>query len=81
MPEFEHQDAVGCEQARRVGCDGAIAIEAVGAAIECAPRIEVAHFGLQPRNVGPRHVRGIGNEDIDRRPQSSPTRTPPGGPL
>ena len=39
--------------------------EAIGAAVECEPRVVVAHLGLEGRNLGGRNVWGIADDQVE----------------
>ena len=55
-----------------VGRNRAISIKAVGAAVERAPRIEVAHLRLQRRDLAARHIGRVRHDEIEARRQARP---------
>ena len=57
----------GSKDARCIRDHRAIAIEPVSAAVEREPRIVVANFRLQPRDLAARDIGRVGNDEIERR--------------
>ncbi len=71
MPSSTTSVPLGREQAPRVGGDRAIAVEPVGAAVERAARIEVAHLRRERRDLAASRHRADWRRRDRRRPPSA----------
>ena len=65
QPQFQNEDTRGRQKPVRIGRNRPVTIEAVGAAVERTPGIEVAHLGLQRRDVAAGHIGRIGHDEIE----------------
>ena len=63
--EFDDKNAVGREQRRHTGGNRAIAVKAIGTAVERKARIEIAHFRGERVDVAGSHIRRIGNDQVE----------------
>ena len=63
--QFHNQPAARRKQARRVGSDGTVGIEAIVAAIERKRRIVVAHLRREGRDFAAHHIRRVRHDDIE----------------
>ena len=65
-PQFHDQPAARRQQTAGVMGNGAVTIKAVGAAVERKRRVVVAHLRRKRGDIAVRHVRRVGDDQIER---------------